>query len=89
MTQFVRASDTIATRLSDNQVIAMDVNAATYFGLEGPAAHVWDLLESPHALDEIVGSLLDLYDIDEPTCRGQAETFLTDMVARNLIVTSE
>jgi len=89
MTHFVRASDTIATRLSDEQVVAMDVNTAQYFGLDGPAAHVWDLLEAPHTLDEVVTSLLDAYDIDELTCRAQSEAFLADMAVKRLIVASE
>lgn len=89
MTHYTRATDTIATRLSDEQVVAMDVNTAQYFGLEGPAAHVWDLLESPTTLDEVVASLLEAYEIDEPTCRAQAEAFLADMTAKRLIVASE
>ena len=89
MTEFRRAADAIATRISEDQVVAMDVNAADYFGLEGPAAFVWDLLESPRTLDSIVESLLDRYEVDEATCRAQAEGFLADMVDRQLAVVSE
>ena len=89
MTHYTRATDTIATRPSDEQVVAMDVNTARYFGLEGTAAHVWDLLESPSTLDEVAASLPEACDIDEPTCRAQAEAFLADMTVMRLIVASE
>ena len=89
MTHYTRATDTIATRPSDDQVVAMDVNTAQYCGLEGPAAHVWDPLESPSTLDEVIASLLEACEIDEPTCRAQAESFLPDMTAKRLIVASE
>ena len=43
----------------------------------------------PSTLDEVVASLIDAYEIDEPTCRAEAEAFLADMTAKRLIVASE
>lgn len=69
----------------DDEVILMSIEADSYFGLDPVASRIWELLEQPATLDELVGQLTAEYEVAEAECREDAAIFIEDMVARGLI----
>jgi hypothetical protein len=44
--------------------VLLDAEKGVYYGLEGPARVIWDMLENECTVDGICNSLLERYDID-------------------------
>lgn len=69
----------------DDEVVLMSIEADSYFGLDPIASRIWELLEQPLDLDELVAKLMEEYEVDADTCRQDAQALLEDMQGRGLI----
>ena len=84
-TKYVRNSKTISGRLHDEMVM-MDIEQGKYFSLNPVATRIWDLLESPLALDELYLALMEEYEVDTYQCRSDVEEHLEQMISLGLII---
>ena len=82
---FVRVSALSQANLSDDEVIALDLNQEKYYGLSGTAARIWALLEAETTLDQICARLLDEFDVPKDVCRQQAGEFVDELMWENLV----
>jgi hypothetical protein len=67
------------------EVVILDLKSGTYFELQEVGARVWDLLQRPRVVGEIINVLLDEYEVETPECESQVCALLDDMAARGLI----
>ena len=42
---------------------------------------IWELLEKPHTLDEVVRAMMERYEVSEETARADAKTFLSRLMS--------
>ena len=83
-----RTSEQVHTLL-DGNVVIMTLADGKYFELNPVGARIWDELEQPIAIPEVVDRLLADYEIDEETCRSEVETWLTKMSELGLVIAAE
>jgi hypothetical protein len=69
----------------DDEVILMSIEADSYFGLDPIASRIWELLEEPKDMDELVALLTEEYEVDDATCRADVQVLLDDLVGRGLV----
>jgi hypothetical protein len=69
----------------DQETVLMSIEAGAYYGLEGPARSIWDLLESPSTVAELVQRLVQEYEVSPETCAADVERFLDEMDQEGLI----
>lgn len=67
------------------EVTLLDTAGGMYFGLEGPGARVWALLEVPRTVDALVGILLEEYEVEAKLCRRETIELLDALAAKHLI----
>ena len=84
-----RKSLEVLTSKIDDEVIIMSIDADSYFGLNDVGSRAWELLDEPATFEELVALLRDEYEVDEDTCREDLQSFLDNMMARNLILAEE
>jgi hypothetical protein len=84
-TKFKRADQLIATGLDEAMIIS-SLEDDKFYGLNKVASRIWQLLEEPVAIEEIVTSLLNQFEIDRPNCETQVKTFVSEMLKANIIV---
>lgn len=82
--QVVAAQDQIFCNLS-GEIVILSVQSGLYFGLDLVGARVWELLQQPRAVRDIVEQLLDEYDVDAERCRHDVLVLLREMRRRELI----
>lgn len=80
---FQRVPNVLAADMS-GETVMMSVESGQYFGLTAVGSAIWDMLESPTSLDQIVERLCATYEIAEKTCRDDAETFLSKLLSNGL-----
>lgn len=66
--------------------VMVDFETGKYFLLKGTANDIWDLLQDGVTVEEIVGKLLEQYDVSEEICREEVTEFLRKMEEYQFIV---
>jgi len=80
----VRPQETIATEI-DREIIVMDIEAGSYYGLEGPARSVWEALSAPISFRELLDKISGEYEIDLATCSEDVRVFLLELAQEGLL----
>ncbi len=83
-TLVVRAAGIVATDM-DGQWVMMSIENGKYYSLDAVASRIWDLIEKPLAMKDIVAALLTEYRVEEEQCRTGVADFLKGMIAKRLI----
>ncbi|PIV58384.1 MAG: PqqD family protein [Bacteroidetes bacterium CG02_land_8_20_14_3_00_31_25] len=86
--KYVRKKELLSSRM-DNEIVMMHPESGKYFALNPVASRIWDLLETPHNLNELVEKLLKEFDVSEETCCKEVSAFLKEMSEKKLVVISE
>lgn len=59
--------------------VMIDFESGKYFLLKGVANDIWEMIQEPISLDEMVSKLLAEYDIDQETCESSVVKFLDQL----------
>lgn len=73
----------IGTDVDDTHVLLTD--ELRYLGLDPIARRVWDLLEEPATLDDLVAALVTEYDVAPDQCRAEVSSLLEAMAGHRLV----
>lgn len=82
--RYIRNDRIISGRLQE-ELVMLDVEAGKYFGLNEVAARIWELLEKPAGMDELVKILTAEYDISGEACRADVDRYLGEMLKLGLV----
>lgn len=82
------SSETLHSKI-DDEVILMSIEADSYFGLDPIASRIWELLEQPKTLDELVALLMEEYEVDASTCTEDVRALLGDLQDKGLVVQTQ
>ncbi|MGH7558955.1 MAG: PqqD family protein [Gemmatimonadota bacterium] len=80
----IAAAGQVSCELGE-EVVILDVEGGTYFGLQGVGARVWEPLDRPVAVSEIERVVLEEYDVEPERCRWDLVAFLSGLVTRGLV----
>lgn len=78
-------NDLLASELSEDELVMMDLDKGLYFGLEDVANAIWRCIAEPLAVSAICEKIASEFDADEKTVRRDTIDFLTEMHRENLI----
>lgn len=78
-----RAAGVVEAQFDDVRVLLND--DLEYLGLDEVGQRIWDLLEEPSSLGELVDRLTDEYEVDEATCRADVSRFLDALQQHQLV----
>ncbi|WP_160674399.1 lasso peptide biosynthesis PqqD family chaperone [Clostridium sp. C8-1-8] len=73
-----------ATELNGEKVM-MNLDKGQYFVLNEVGSRIWDLIQAPKSIGEVVSELLQEYEIDEESCREAVYEFLGSMKDAEII----
>jgi len=79
-----RASGVIQAPLED-ALIFMNIDAGQYLMLEDTARDIWDMIDGRRSIDEIVGLLVEKYEVEEAVCREEVITFAEALLDQKMI----
>ena len=82
----LRVADGVLTRSAGAETVLLDLDSEEFFGLDGVGARVFQLLEEPQRLADVVEVLLTEYDVNRDTLTTDVVDLASDLVARNLLV---
>ena len=81
----VRAETALSAEVG-GELVALDVNRGVCYGLNHIGTRIWQLLESPGVVREIIDTLLSEYEVSPEVCAEQTLYLLRDLVAAELVI---
>ena len=67
------------------EVAILDLDSGLYYGLDEVGARVWELIRKPRVVEEIVGVILDEYDVGAEEGRGDVLALLRELADKGLV----
>lgn len=85
MTKYQLTSDQISSKVAGETVI-LNHSKGAYYGLNEVGVLVWDNLEKgPQTLDSLCQAVVDEYEVDPETCKGDIHVLLNDLISEKLV----
>ena len=82
--KFRRNLDLIGAAI-DDELVMMSVEQGQYYGLGGIGPRVWELLEEPCAIEDLVDAILEEFEVDSAVCEKDMTGFLKELEEFGLI----
>lgn len=86
--KLVRTREQISTTV-DGERIILHSGSEKYFGLNEVGTRLWEALEEPRTVDELVATIREEFDVSEERSRNDVESFVSDLEAADLIEASD
>ena len=80
----VTAKDQLSCDLAGEAAI-LDIKSGTYYGLNTIGARIWNLIQSPKNVKEVLDVLLEEYDVETDRCEKELLDLLHELEAKGLI----
>ena len=80
----VRIDGVLDSSVDDERVV-LDTDSEIYYGLNEVGAHLWEQLEKPRSVDELVTSTAEEFDVATSECREDVRSFLADLLDVGLV----
>jgi hypothetical protein len=75
----------VSSRVGDEAAI-LDLDGAVYYGLDPVGARIFELLQRPRPLSEVLATVVAEYEVDEPTARTDLLALVEDLLDKRLVV---
>jgi hypothetical protein len=73
----------------DGEKVLMSIKNGKYYNLGQIGGVIWDLIESPILVKNVIIRLIDLYDVEHSECEPQVLNFLQHLNNEGLIFIEE
>ena len=80
----VVAEDVVSCDL-DVEAAILDLKEGIYYGLDPVGSRIWDLLQEPTTVDEILKVLLDEYDVELEECKKDVCDLIGELSDNGLV----
>ena len=81
---YKRNADILAASL-DGELVMMSIQAGNYYSIGGVGTRVWELLEQPKSLEELVDAVVADYAVERDRCATDVAAFVDELLGLNLI----
>jgi len=89
LSSIVVASSDQVSRDLEGEVVILNLQTGTYFGLNGVGSRIWDLIQQPCAVSHVHDTLLKEYNVEPDACARDLLALLEQLTARGLIEVRE
>ncbi|WP_404392340.1 PqqD family protein [Pseudoalteromonas phenolica] len=72
----------------DNETVLMSMDTGSYISTNKQAAIIWELIEQPKNITDIVKALTLSFDVDTEQCKSDVLSFIANMQKENLVTIS-
>ena len=69
----------------DGDKVMMNLDKGEYFMMNSVGSKIWDIIDRPISVNEIITTLIEEYDVEEETCKASALEFLERLNNAELI----
>jgi len=82
----IRQIEEIVASDIDGETVMMSIENGEYYGLDDIGSRIWELIEKPVKVSNLIDTLLERFDVDRGTCEKDVLKFLNDLNGDNILV---
>ena len=83
----VVTADQLSTRLGE-EIVILGLRDSVYYGLSDVGARIWDLIQTPRTVEEILNALVAEYEVTADDAAAGLGHLLRDLETRGLVAIS-
>jgi hypothetical protein len=83
--QIITRNQQVISSKLDEELVLLSIENGEYYGFNAVAVRIWELIEKPLTLHQLIIQLLSEFDIDERTCELETIQFLNTLAEKKLI----
>jgi hypothetical protein len=80
-----RRADAVSFTELDGEIICLNLEAGQYVGMRDVGQAIWERLDEPRALDDIVRHVTSEYDVEYDTAAADVRAFLSELIQAGLV----
>ena len=73
----------------DDEMVMMNIDKGTYFGLDATGVTIWDALEEPLNLIELVNKLTEKFEVTAEQCEEDITPFVERLLEAEILLLSD
>ena len=85
----VVAADHQTSAQVDGESVVLDLEEGVYYGLDPVGARIWDEIQEPTSVDEIVTAITAEYDVGRDRCLEDTLALVHDLEEKDLVIVRE
>jgi len=70
---------------ADQDLVMVSIENGFYYGVSNVAREIWDSIDEPKKISDLVDELSTKYNVDRCSCEEQTLSFLEDLLRENLL----
>lgn len=70
----------------DGEVVMLSIENSEYYGMDKVGSRIWELLEQPYTLKNLVVKLMEEYEVSEEQCNKDTLAYINKLKDKNLII---
>lgn len=70
----------------DGETVMLSMESSSYYGLDKTATRIWELLEKPIKLGELITNLVNEYDVSNEQCQIDTIDFVKKLINQSLVI---
>lgn len=89
LSTYQRVTDGFLISRVAGETVLMNTHSGEYFGINKVGTIIWELLDRPRSLEDIVEQLTGVYAVDATVCTTEVEHFLSLLKAQKMLLIEE
>jgi Coenzyme PQQ synthesis protein D (PqqD) len=85
LNSIIQRDPEIISSEADQDLIMVSIASGCYYGLSDVAREIWDAIERPKRVSDLVGGLTARYDVNTSLCEEQTLSFLEALLDEGLL----
>jgi hypothetical protein len=85
----VRRNPGISTAPLVDELVMLDLERGAYYGLDEIATYIWSQIDEPRNVADLCKHLLQVFDVDRPTCERDVLELLEWLHDKGLVYSDE
>ena len=69
----------------DGEKVMLSIESGKYYNFGEIGGKIWDIMEESITINQLVTTLIDIYDVEQTQCEQQVLSFLEQLLKENLI----
>lgn len=69
----------------DGEVVMLSIENSEYYGMDKVGSRIWDLIEKPITLKQLIDKLMEEYEVSEQQCAEDTLIFLYKLLHKKLL----
>lgn len=82
----IQRNNDILTSDLDGEKVMMSIRFGEYYGLGQTGSFIWDQLEKPVKIKDLVDLIVSKYNVTKEKCLKDTMPFLNDLVEKELVI---